>query len=196
MQEKNRPGRRRTNADRSAAMRDRLLTAARTLFADQGYAETSTPEIVRAADVTRGALYHHFPDKAALFAAVVTAEAAAVAAEIEARAGAAATPVAALLAGAEAYFDAMAAPGRARLLLLDGPAVLGPEAMTDIDGKSGGGSLKAGLAAAGIAGVDPDALGEILSAGFDRAALHIAAGADPAPYLSAFEKLLTGVVGR
>ena len=51
----------------------RVLAAAHMLFSRQGFAATGTPEIVAAANVTRGALYHHFSDKQALFAAVVTA---------------------------------------------------------------------------------------------------------------------------
>ncbi|MFX7731869.1 helix-turn-helix domain-containing protein, partial [Acinetobacter baumannii] len=62
------------------------MQAARALFVDKGYAETSTPEIVAAAGITRGALYHHFEDKRALFRAIVTGEALAVAAAIEQRA--------------------------------------------------------------------------------------------------------------
>ncbi|HCE72585.1 MAG TPA: TetR family transcriptional regulator, partial [Ruegeria sp.] len=83
MQEKNAPV---PNADRRAAMRARLIAAARALFVDKGYAETSTPEIVRAAEVTRGALYHHFADKADLFRAVVEAEAEALVSRIDAEA--------------------------------------------------------------------------------------------------------------
>ena len=61
---------RRTQAERTAATRALLIDAARKLFADKGFADVSTQAIVGAAGVTRGALYHQFDDKAALFAAV------------------------------------------------------------------------------------------------------------------------------
>src|SRR5579859_1901494 len=67
------PGVRRTQAGRSAATRDALIAAARPLFAGQGFADVPTDAIVAAAGVTRGALYHQFADKTALFAAVLEA---------------------------------------------------------------------------------------------------------------------------
>lgn len=168
------------NATRRAAMRERLIKAARTLFADNGYAETSTPEIVRAAEVTRGALYHHFDGKEALFRAVAEAEAQAVAKAI----GLAAPQPGAqgLEDGSRAFFAAMAVPGRARILLVDGPAVLGAAVMDEIDVGGGRAALRAGLMAAEI-GVEPatlEALTLVLSAAFDRAALEISNGAEPA----------------
>src|SRR5262249_15520498 len=59
------------HAARSEATRAKLVGAARPLFAERGYAGVGTEEIVRAAGVTRGALYHQFRDKEELFAAVV-----------------------------------------------------------------------------------------------------------------------------
>src|ERR1700722_17140592 len=67
------PRPRRTQADRSAATRDALVAAGRRLFAETGFAEVSTDAIVAAAGVTRGALYHQFADKTALFDAVLDA---------------------------------------------------------------------------------------------------------------------------
>lgn len=61
---------RRTQAERSAETREALISAARPLFAAQGFSEVALEAIVRAAGVTRGALYHHFADKTELFATV------------------------------------------------------------------------------------------------------------------------------
>ncbi|WP_028467407.1 TetR/AcrR family transcriptional regulator [Nisaea denitrificans] len=182
----------RSNRERTRETRAALLSAARALFVEKGYADTGTPEIVKAANVTRGALYHHFRDKEDLFRAVVEREAVAVSSEIERNACAAATPLDALISGSNAYFDAMAIEGRARLLLLDGPAVLGPEEMSRIDRETGGGSLLDGLAALFGRAPDPEmqALADLLSASFDRAALAIAQSARRDDYESAMATLL------
>lgn len=189
---------RRRNADRREETRTALIAAARSLFAEKGYAETGTPEIVAAAQVTRGALYHHFADKAALFHAVVRQEARAVAEEIDETALAAADPVEALSQGAAAYFRAMTCPGRARLILLDGPAVLGIAAMQALDRETGGATLLEGLRAALPDRAIPNdqliLLADILSAAFDRAALCIIEGADPDAARQSLERLLQGLL--
>src|SRR6516162_11844027 len=96
---------------RSETTRRLLVTAARTLFGERGYAAVGTEEIVRTAGVTRGALYHQFRDKADLFAAVAEEVEAEIAEQIAAGAvGAAADPVGALRAGARLFLDACAEP--------------------------------------------------------------------------------------
>jgi AcrR family transcriptional regulator len=189
----------RSNRARSESTRSALLDAARALFADKGYADTSTPEIVQRAGVTRGALYHHFADKEGLFRAVIEREAVDLAERIADDTVGVAGPVEAMLAGADAYFDAMAEPGRSRLLLLEGPAVLGIAAMSEIDRRTGGGELREGLAAAVAtregARVPLDALASTLSAAFDKAALDVAAGASADEYKRALRILMYGIPG-
>src|SRR5690606_33015570 len=129
---------RRSNKQRTEATRAALIAAARPLFDKKSYAETGTPDIVTAAGVTRGALYHHVADKQALFAAVVEAEAEMVAAEIDAATSSPSSTREALLVGGDAFLRAMSLPGRTRLLLLDGPSVLGRTAMDEIDTRHGG----------------------------------------------------------
>lgn len=190
-------GNRRSNAARTAATRADLIAAARALFTEKTYAGTSTPEIAAAAGVTRGALYHHFADKQALFLAVAEREAEIVAAEIERAAPAAGDPVATLLAGGRAFLEAMRAPGRTRLLLLDGPSVLGRAAMDDIDARHGNRTLREGLVAAMRAGairnLPVDALTTQLGALFDRAALAVEDGADAEAHLAVLAALLEGL---
>lgn len=187
----------RSNKERTEATRLALIDAARRLFVEKGYAETATPDIVAEAGVTRGALYHHFEDKKALFRATLEREAQAVAAQIDAVALPAGSPREALLLGASAYFDAMAEPGRTRLLLLEAPAVLGLESTAVIDRDNAEGTLKAGLA--NLLGVGAEAgkvqaFTDLLSAAFDRAALAIETGADRRIYERAIADLLDGLV--
>jgi AcrR family transcriptional regulator len=188
---------RRSNQERSGSMRLALMAAARGLFVEKGYADTATPDSVSAAGVTRGALYHHFEDKKALFSAIVAEEARLVSAEIEAKSALSTNERDAILDGARGYFDAMAVPGRTRLLLLEGPAILGLHSLQDIDAENAEGSLKAGLAvlfaANGKAEILLDAYAQLLSAAFDRAALAIEAGGRRDDYETAIAALIDGI---
>lgn len=192
---------RRSNRERTEATRTALIAAARRLFIEKGYADTGTPEIVAAAKVTRGALYHHFTDKQALFRAVAEHEAGLVAAEIDRAAPDDLPAREALVKGGDAYLDAMAVPGRTRLLLIDGPAVLGRAGMDEIDDRHGNRTLRAGILFAVRAGelrqdLPVDAATQLLGAAFDRAALAIEGGADAAQYKTALAALIDGLAVR
>ncbi|SFP49452.1 TetR/AcrR family transcriptional regulator [Variovorax sp. 770b2] len=186
-----------TNRERTESTQLALIEAARALFVSKGYGDTSTPEIALAAGITRGALYHHFADKRDLFRQVLAREAMAVAADIEAATPERLGPRAALLQGSEAYLDAMTVPGRTRLLLVDGPAVLGMAEAMAIDDANAAQSLREGLRRAGMGRgeVSVDALSQLLSAAFDRAALEIDAGADPREVRAAMRWLVEQALG-
>jgi AcrR family transcriptional regulator len=118
---------RRTQADRSAATRAALITAGRRLFAEHGFAGVGTEAIVAEAQVTRGALYHHYADKTALFDdvfQVVEQEAAQRLAESAVGNGDddARTIIKRSL---DAWFEACDDPEVYRILLIDAPSVLG-----------------------------------------------------------------------
>jgi AcrR family transcriptional regulator len=125
---------RRTQAERAAETREALMAAARPLFAAQGFAEVALETIVRAAGVTRGALYHHFADKTELFAAVFEQ----VEGEVAARMGEAIAatnetdPVEVMRLGAAFWLDACSDPEVQRIVLVDAPAVLGWTRWTEI----------------------------------------------------------------
>lgn len=183
---------RRSNKQRSEDTRALLITVARQLFCSHGYADTGTPEIVAKAKVTRGALYHHFDGKAALFQAVAMQMADEVAAAIQQESSEAGSALDGLRLGAKAYFSAMAEQDRARILLLEAAAVLDREQLRVLSDAAGSHELQAGLLS--ILPVDSavpiGALTELLSAAFDRAALEIANGASVNDYEKAVNHVL------
>ena len=125
---------RRTQAERTAQTPESHIAAARTLYAAHGFADVALETIVRAAGVTRGALYHHFPDKTELFAAAFEQVEGEVAARMgEAIASADETdPVEVMRLGARFWLDACADPEIQRIVLVDAPAVLGWTRWTEI----------------------------------------------------------------
>jgi AcrR family transcriptional regulator len=174
----------RTQEQRSAATRHALIAAARRLWAARSYAEVGTPEIVAAAGVTRGAMYHQFADKAALFLAVVEAveqDVVARLAEAVAQSGAA-TPAAEIRAAIEPWLDICVDPEVRQLLLLDAPSVLGWERCRDITQRYSLGMTERLLVEAMNAGqlaVQPTrALAHILIGALDEAAMVIATAED------------------
>lgn len=174
------PSKRRTQAERTQATREALIAAARTLFTERGYEAVGTEEIVRAAGVTRGALYHQFGDKASLLQAVYerieaesTERVARVVLGSELH-----SPMAAMRAGVEAFLDECAQPELRQIALHDAPAVLGWERWREIGAANGLGLIEASLAAAIEAGemralpVKP--LAHLLLGALDEAAMLIA----------------------
>jgi AcrR family transcriptional regulator len=172
---------RRTQPERSAATRAALVSAARGLLTERGYAGVSTPEIAEAAGVTRGALYHQFADKQALLTAVVEQVEQAVTERLVATvaAHAPADPLAALHIAVDAWLDLCADPEVRQILLLDAPTVLGWESFRDLAASYGLGLTEQLLAAAIAAGQLPDfparPFAHVLLGALQEAAFAIAA---------------------
>jgi len=144
---------RRTQIERSEATRRALLDAARRLFERRGFDGVAAEEIVAEARVTRGALYHHFEDgKTGLFREVVRALMEEVHARLSAEGRRARTPFEALELGMSAFLQTCTEPGYRRVLLLDGPAVLGWHEWRALDLEYGLGLLRRALEAASAAG--------------------------------------------
>jgi AcrR family transcriptional regulator len=175
----------RTQAERSAATQQALLTAARRLWGERGYAAVSTPEIAQAAGVTRGAMYHQYPDKAKLFLAVLEA----VETDVIERLGAAVvtqrpkTPAGALRISADAWVDIASEPEVRQLVLLDAPSILGWAGFREISLRYGLGMTEQLLAAAIDAGeLKPQPtrpLATVMIGALDEAAMSIANADNP-----------------
>ena len=188
----------RTQSERSEATRGALVAAARPLFAERGYAAVATEEIVRAAGVTRGALYHHFHGKQELFEAVYEEIEREVTERIAADALSGNDPVEALRAGAEAFLDHCLEPEVQRIVLLDAPAVLGWERWREIGARYGLGLIEAALGAAIEANqvrsqpVRP--LAHVLMGALDEAAMVVARADDPAAARAEMAVVLGGLL--
>jgi AcrR family transcriptional regulator len=176
-------GRPRTQAERSEATRAALIAAARPLFAERGYSGVGTEEIVRAAGLTRGALYHQFGGKRGLFEAVYAHIEHELAEQIAAKAMSAADPLETLRVGTELFLDACLEQEFQQILLLDAPAVLGWERWREIGAEAGLGLIEAALQAAMDAGqiksqpVRP--LAHVVMGAMDEAAMLVARADDP-----------------
>ncbi|MQA86266.1 MAG: TetR family transcriptional regulator [Streptosporangiales bacterium] len=112
-------------AEQGETTRAALVRAATEIFAEKGFVEAATEEVVRRADVTRGALYHHFSGKDDLFRAVFESLEEDIADRVAAAAAGVDDPVGRLRAGTEAFLDACLEPAVQRVMLREGPSALG-----------------------------------------------------------------------
>ncbi|WP_425307642.1 TetR family transcriptional regulator [Ammonicoccus fulvus] len=162
----------------------RILEASTEAFASRGYARVKLEEVAAAAGVTRGAVYHRYASKEALFAGVLAKVMSAVAVEVEGIADGVPDddPFVGLEAGCLAFVRAATSPGVRRILLVDGPAVVGWEAWRELDADHSRRTLEAGLEpirSEGLLRGDPSAAAILLSGALNEAALWVAAAEDP-----------------
>jgi AcrR family transcriptional regulator len=194
------PKSRRSQEERSRATRAALLDAARRLFAERGYAGVTADEIVTAAGVTRGALYHHFVDKRDLFRAVFEDLERSLTEEIGAAIESAADPASGMAVGLARFLDLCERPEVVRLALTDAPAVLGWAEWRGIEARHGLGLIRATLERAAAAGlltpVPVEVLAHLVLSAMIEAALLIAHADDRRAARAAAEQgLLTLMSG-
>ncbi|GAA4690069.1 TetR/AcrR family transcriptional regulator [Nocardioides conyzicola] len=174
----------RTQPARSAATRAALVTAARPLFAERGYAGVGTDEIARAAGVSRGALYHQFAGKEELFAAVYEQVEAELTAEIDVAFADAfdAGPMVAVQAGIDAWLRASMNPEVQRIVLIEAPAALGWERWREIGRRYAVGLVEgavSGLISAGVFEPQPvTPLAHLLVGALEEGTLYAARAED------------------
>ncbi len=173
-------------AERSEATRAKLVRAGRELFAKRGYNDVGTEEIVARAKVTRGALYHHFEDKRALFLAVHEDLEQELSDGIAAKLAEAGTadPVEALRVGIRSFLDACETPEIARISLLEAPTVLGRGVWREIEERYGLGlamaALQGGMDAGALTPQPVKPLAQLLLAAMGEAGMAMADSDDPA----------------
>jgi AcrR family transcriptional regulator len=189
--------------EQAAETREAVLRAARQLFASQGYAAASVAAIAEAAGVTKGALFHHFKNKEELFLQIwrdLQMEM-----DVEARAAGRAAidrndPFAAFLAGSRVYLDWASRPEYQRIVLVDGPSVLGPARWHQLEFELGSGTLVPGTDYLASRGLFPKSMSVpaalMLQASLNASAYALTQGkldVSKEQFLETFERLLRGL---
>ncbi len=178
----------------------RLIEVAFSLFSEHGYHAVAAETVVERAGVTRGALYHHFDGKQGLFEAVFIECEKRIAARIEQAARRKREPVAQLIAGSLAFLEACADAGLRRVVIEDGPAVLGWPAWRRIDAEHGFALLRGAIlrleADRRLRGYSSEALAYLLSGAMNELAMWVAESPRPPAALAAAKKTLNALLRR
>lgn len=187
-----------------AETRGKLIDAARKAFGEKGYADASMDDFTAEAGLTRGALYHHFGDKRGLFEAVVLRLDSEMAERLTAISAAAPTPWEGFIRENVGYVEMALEPEIQRIVLRDGPAVLGdPSRWPNTDGCVA--TIRASverLRTGGVvrADVDAEAVARLICGASTYAAQWIANASDPAAAsrkaIPAFKALMEGLLPR
>lgn len=171
-----------TQAERRDATSGAILKAARHLFATQGFAATSIDDIAAHAGVKKGAVYHHFEAKEAIFARIFEELSTELATLIPAATRDASDILDAIGRGTLKYLTAISEPAFRQILLIDGPAVLGWQTWRDVDTRHFGGMIRAPLDAS-LAGRitkrEIDAIAQLIAGAITEAALVCATSENP-----------------
>ena len=185
-------------AEQVAQTRAALIAAGRLQFGRAVFAGTSVEDLAREAGVTTGALYHHFPTKAALFEAVFELVHGELMAASGQAAGRAAGVVESLSAAFDAFLDEVLKPDIQRIIITDAPAVLGLARFTELDERDAFAAIAAMLQAAAQSGAlrieDPQTLARLLLGALTRGGMLIASSADPVATRDAIAATLRAIL--
>jgi AcrR family transcriptional regulator len=178
----------------SDTTRAELLAAARKMFAEHGYVESSVAGISAGIGLSRGAAYHQFGSKAGLFRAVVEEVQAELSTEVDRRASAATSPFEGLRAGFMAYLDLAQRADVCQIVFVDGPAVLGWDEWRQIDMEHAFGSTRRALQAAmrsrEIDESPLDELTHVLLGALNHASLEVGRAADRGAAHEAYRQVI------
>lgn len=187
------------NASRGRATREHLVDVATELFAAEGYDRTSIEAVMRAAGVSKGALYHHFPGKDALFEAVLDRITLRIEEALAAAAIGVDTPIGLLRVGCRAWIRQAVEPVVQQIMLIDAPAVLGWQRWRERD-EATLGAVRGALTAASEQGVldlrHVDVFAHALLAMINELSIMIARSARPTEALAEAEAALDELLDR
>ncbi|WP_219470872.1 TetR/AcrR family transcriptional regulator [Nonomuraea rhizosphaerae] len=184
-------------AERGAATREQLVGIATRLFAEHGYDGTSIEAVLQESGLSRGALYHHFAGKDALFEAVLEAAEAAVGAAILEEVKGLTDPIEVLKKGTSTWIKLAGDPVIQRIILIDAPSVLGWEAWRAMEERYSFGGLKFALESTRAVPAEfVDLYAHMLLAAINETALLVARGGDRETAEAALEEFIDRMLRR
>lgn len=174
------------------------MEAARDLFRGRGYEAVSIDDIAAAAGCTKGAFYHHFPSKQVIFDQLVDLVQAEIAGRLAGRPPVPGDPQDVMAASIGAYLQAANQPDVQRILLIDGPVVLGWRRWREIDDVHFAGMVRSGVArlmGEGAAPAEIEAATRLILGAIMEAALAASAADDPDRAAADFGRSLSRLLG-
>jgi AcrR family transcriptional regulator len=185
-----------SNKENLERTRQHLLRVARSCFATAGFHRTSTTKVIEQAGSSRGSLYHHFPDKKALFQAVYDQLSQEIGEIIAANSHHGNTPIEELINGCVVYLEIFADQAFAQVVLIDGPNVLGMDYYRGSDSETSYSALAEGVADFVEDPVRVRLLADFLSGALDTYALRIAMADDREQAVGEYTEAFRELAGR
>lgn len=184
-----------SKAEQKQQTMQKLIEVAREMFSKKGYADAAMEDIVKQAGVTRGALYHNFGSKEGLFEAVLASVQQEIGERVEAEAAKSEEPWQQLILGCLAFVSSAVEQRNKRILLIDGPSVIGWEKWRRMDEENSMRHLREQLQTMQEQGylrpVCIDALAHLLSGAMNEAVLWISETPDQEKSLEEISAAMT-----
>lgn len=188
-----------TKDEKSEATRARIIEAARGIFAESGFTAAPQSEIVAAADVTTGAIYHHFGDKKGLFRAVAENVEQEILDYVLARLGAVRFDAATLIRGVELTLEKCAAPDIQRIVFRDAPTLFGHREWREVEINYAFGLMASALVAMAESGVydirNPQLTAQVILGNVVELAHAVAEAEDKAAALTEAKRIMRAILG-
>ncbi|TNC22408.1 TetR/AcrR family transcriptional regulator [Amycolatopsis alkalitolerans] len=186
--------------DYSESTRSALVDSAVALFTKRGYAGTSLDEIAKRARVTKGALYHHFSGKQALFEAAFSQVESGVFGRLEEIMSGPETAWERALRGLRAFISACLDPAYQRIAIHEAPVVMGWERWREAEDRASFGLIRSSLEdlieAGEVESVPVEITARLLFGALSAAATEIASSPDPEKVGGQVEEVITQLLTR
>lgn len=187
-----------TKEEKSEATRNHMIETARSMFAERGFVDTPQSDIVAAAGVTTGAIYHHFGDKKGLFRAVAESVEQEILDYVVSNLGEVKFNLPTLKKGVELTLERCADPDIQRIVFRDAPTIFGHREWREVEINYAFGLMRNALAAMAEQGVisirDPDMMAQVILANIIELAHAVAESSKKKAALQEAKRMMRSIL--